>query len=181
MVERVNYEAQVNQMPVPYYYPHSSSASVKRIVGMTLAGGLIGMTGYYIPVQKDVFVQRAFDMTRNDAYDDISRLRDIAVEVDNGEVSTESKMILQQMGVAEDRTAIANKCIELENKVTDKTSVKTLKDGFASAFDNAKKKTHKMNALCSDAYREVRRNKFRWGVGIGSDIGLALGLLSSRD
>ena len=181
MVERVNYDAQVNQMPVPYYYPQSLGSSVKKLVGMTVAGGLVGMTGYYFPVQKDVFVQRAFDMTRNDVYDDISRLRDIAVEVDKGEVSTESKMILQQMGVAEDRTAITNKCIELEKKVTEKSSVKTLKDGFASVFDNAKKKTHKMDALCSDAFREVRRNKFRWGVGIGASIGLALGLIGSRN
>ena len=180
MVERVNYEAQVNQMPVPYYYPPASS-SKKRVLGMTVAGGLIGMNAYYLPVKKDVFVQRAFDMTRDEAFDDISRLRDIAVEVDKGEVSTESKMILQQMGVAEDRGAITNKCAELENKVTDKTSVQTLKDNFANVFDNFKKKTHKMDALCSDAYREVRRNKFRWGVGIGAGIGLALGLMSSRD
>ena len=181
MVERVNYEAQINQMPVPYYYPSSGKSSKKRVLGMTVAGGLIGMNSYYLPVKKDVFVQRAFDMTRNEAYEDILRLKDIAIEVDKGKVSTESKMILQQMGVAEDRGAIANKCIELENKVTDKTSVKTLKDGFANVFDNAKKKTHKMDALCSDAYREVRRNKFRWGVGIGAGIGLALGLMGSRD
>ena len=180
MVERVNYEAQVNQMPVPYYYPPATS-SKKRVLGMTVAGGLIGMNAYYLPVKKDVFVQRAFDMTRNEAFADISRLRDIAVEVDKGEVSTESKMILQQMGVAEDRSAITNKCIELENKVTDKTSVKTLKDNFANVFDNFKKKTHKMDALSSDAYREVRRNKFCWGLGIGAGIGLALGLMSSRD
>ena len=180
MVERVNYDAQINQMPIPYYYPPASS-SKKRVLGMALAGGLIGMNAYYIPVNKDVFVQRAFDMTRDEAFEDISRLRDIAVEVDKGEVSTESKMILQQMGVAEDRGAITTKCAELENKVTDKTSVKTLKDSFADVFDNFKKKTHKMDALCSDAYREVRRNKFRWGVGIGAGIGLALGLMSSRD
>lgn len=180
MVERVNYEAQVNQMPVPYYYPPRGS-SKKRVLGMAVAGGLIGMNAYYLPVNKDVFVQRAFDMTRNDAFDDISRLRDIAIEVDKEDVSTESKMILQQMGVAEDRGAIANKCIELENKVTDKGSVKALKDSFATAFDNFKKNTHKMDALCSDAYREVRRNKFRWGVGIGAGIGLALGWMSSRD
>ena len=52
---------------------------------------------------------------------------------------------------------------------------------FFVFIPNFKKKTHKMDALCSDAYREVRRNKFRWGVGIGAGIGLALGLMSNRD
>ena len=39
------------------YYPSSPSASKKRKIGATIAGGLIGMNAYYLPIKKDVFVQ----------------------------------------------------------------------------------------------------------------------------
>lgn len=179
MVERVNYEAQINQ--TPYSYMPAQGSSKKRKLGMTVAGGLIGMNAYYLPVKKDVFVQRGFDMKRNDNFSQIRSLRNIAEEVERNEVSTESKMILQQMGLAEDITAITNKCDALEKEVTDPASVKNIKNKFITCFDTYKKDTHLMDSACSDAFREVRRNKFRWGVGIGSAIGLALGLMGSRD
>ena len=38
------------------YYQPSPSASRKRKIGATIAGGLIGMNAYYLPVKKDSFV-----------------------------------------------------------------------------------------------------------------------------
>ena len=179
MTERVNYNAQVNQMPIPYYYPQSGSS--KKKYGLMVAGGLIGMNAYYLPIKKDVFVQRAFDMTRNEIYDQIRTLKNIAEEVDKNEVSTQSKMILQEFGLSENRDAITNKCIELDKKVSDPVLVKRLKDSFITSFDNCKKKTHLMDSVCADAYKAAKWNKFKWGVGIGSAIGLAIGLIGSRE
>jgi len=178
MTERINYEAQINQVPYSYIQPQSSN---KRKIGMMVAGGLIGMNAYYIPVKKDVFVQRGFDIKRNDNFSQIRSLKNIAKEIEKNEVSTESKMILQQMGLSEDINAITAKCDSLEKEVTDKASVKQIKDKFIDCFDRFKNKTHLMDGVCSDAYREVRRNKFKWGVGIGAGVGLALGLIGSRD
>lgn len=76
-----------------------------------LAGGLIGMNAYYFPVKKDVFVQNAFDLTKAEADNQIAVLTKIAQEVDKKNVSTQSKMILQEMGLAEDVVQITNKCI----------------------------------------------------------------------
>lgn len=181
MTERVSYEAQVNQIPAPYYYPQQTVPSKKRKYGTMLIGGLLGMNAYYLPVSKDTFVQRGFDRKRDDNFDQIRKLKTVAEEIEKENISTESKMILQEMGLPEDVSAITAKCVELEKEVTDPSSVQTIKGKFISSFENFKKKTHKMDAECSDAFRAAKWNKFKWGVGIGAGIGLALGLLSSRE
>lgn len=181
MVERVNYDAQVNQIPVPYYYPTSQGTSKMRVLGSTIAGGMIGMLGYYIPVTKDTFVQRGFDMKRDDNFAKIKRLKTIATEVENNCTSTESKMILRDMGVAEDVAAITDKCSELYKEVTETASVKKIKNSFITSFDSFKKETFNMDAQASDAFRAVKNNRFKWGVGIGAGIGLALGLRNSQN
>jgi len=180
MTERVSYEAQVNQIPAPYYYPQTGS-SKKRKYGTMLIGGLLGMNAYYLPVSKDTFVQRGFDIKRDDNFDQIRKLKTVAEEIEKENLSTESKMILQEMGLPEDINAVTAKCVALEKEVTDPSSVRTIKEKFINSFENFKKHTHKMDAECSDAFRAAKWNKFKWGVGIGSGIGLALGLLGSRD
>ena len=175
----VNYEEQINQ--APYYYSTYNNHSYRRKVGGMIAGGLLGTLAYYIPVTKDSFVQRGFDMTRDEAYNQIRSLKNIAEEIEAGQVSTKSKMILQDMGLPEDVNAITVKCTELEHNVSDKASVKAIKDKFADSFERCGKKTSLMDAASSDAYRAVKQNKFKWGLGIGAAIGLALGLLTSRD
>ena len=176
----VNYEAQVNQMPTPYLYS-SPASSKKRQTGLAIAGGLIGMNAYYIPVKKDTFVNRGFEMKRTENFDQIVSLRNIAEEVEKNKLSNESKMILEQLGVSADISAITRKCDELEKEVTDSASVKRIKDSFIDSFDRCKKNTHLMDSASSDAYKAVRRSKFWWGAGIGAGIGLALGLLGSRN
>lgn len=177
----VNYDAQVGQMPTPYYSGGSSSGSFKRKLGLALAGGMIGMNAYYLPVQKDSFVNRAFDITKKEADEQISTLKGIAEEVANNSVSTESKMILQDFGLAEDVVAITNKCTELDKRVSDPASVKALKEDFSRNFKRYKKNIALMDNNCAKAFKGVKQNKFKWGAGIGVGIGLALGLLTSRN
>ena len=90
-------------------------------------------------------------------------------------------MILQEMGLTEDISVITQKCIELDKKITDKTAVKNLKDNFANNFDTFKKHPSLMENTCNEAFRSVKKTKLYWGLGIGASIGLALGLLSSRE
>lgn len=38
-----------------------------------------------------------------------------------------------------------------------------------------------MENTCNEAFRSVKKTKLYWGLGLGAAIGLALGLLSSRE
>ncbi len=167
--------------PSMTYYQPNPSAARKRKIGATMAGALIGMNAYYLPVSKDIFIQRAFDITKNQTQSQIATLAKIAKEVDKKAVSTESKMILQEMGLTEDVSVITQKCIELDKKITDKTAVKNLKDNFANNFDTFKKQPSLMENTCNEAFRSVKKTKLYWGLGLGAAIGLALGLLTSRE
>lgn len=148
---------------------------------MTMTGGLIGMMAYYLPVKKDSFVQQAFDIAKNDADEKIVALRNIAEEVGQNNVSTQSKMVLQDMGLAEDVVEITNKCSEIDKTVTDPVSVKALKEDFSRNFDSYKKNSALMDNTCAGAFKAIKKSKFVWGIGIGSAIGLALSLLASKD
>ncbi len=170
-----------SNMQAGAYYPTSRSGQIKRAIGMTMTGGLIGMTAYYTPVKKDAFIQKAFDITKNDADEKIVALRNIAEEVEQNNVSTQSKMVLQDMGLTEDVVQITDKCSEIDKKVTDSTSVKALKDDFSRNFDSYKKNSSLMDNTCAGAFKAVKKSKFAWGVGVGAAIGLALSLLASKD
>ncbi len=176
----VNYDAQVGQMPVPYS-TISSSGSRKRKIGATMAGAMIGMNAYYLPIKKDTFINRAFDITQKEAEDQITALKSIAQEVVDNKVSTESKMILQDLGLAEDVVSITNKCTALDRKVSDPASVKALKEDFSKNFASYKKNIALMDNTCAKAFKAIKQNKFKWGAGIGAGIGLALALIASRD
>ena len=162
------------------YYPPSPSVQKKKTIGLAAAGGLIGMNAYYLPVKKDVFVQRAFDVAHNEATTQILALRNAAKEVLENKVSPESKMILQEMGLSEDFKQITNKCIDLDRKVSDPSSVKNLKADFASNFAKYKKDASLMDNNCAKAFKIIKRNKFLWGLGIGAAIGAALSLIGSK-
>lgn len=173
-----NYDTQVGQTP---YYPTTSGGSTKRKIGAALAGAMIGMNAYYLPVQKDAFVNKAFNITQKEAEEQIATLKTIAEEVADSSVSTESKMILQEMGLPEDITAITNKCIALDRKVSEPSLVKALKRDFRRNFDSYKKNIALMDNNCAKAFKAVKQNKFKWGAGIGAGVGLVLGLITSRD
>ena len=170
--------------PHQVYYTtqrQSSPTTKANVVGLALLGGLLGMPAYYLPVRKNTFVNRAFNIKRDNNYDKIECLKEAAKEVEKKKLSTESKLLLKDLGVGQSIPAITRKCQELEKEVTNKASVKALKDNFADVFENCGKDTHKMDSACADAYKAVRFSHFRWGIGIGAGIGLAIGLLSLKD
>ena len=163
------------------YYPPSPSEKQKKRIGATIAGGLIGMNAYYLPVTKDSFVQRAFDITKNKTQNQIAVLGKIAKEIENKSLSTEEKMILQEMNLSEDVAQIAHKCIELDNSVSDTSMIKSLKDNFIRNYNSFKKEPSLMDKTSNEAFRAVKKTKFKWGLGIGAAIGLALGLIIGRN
>ncbi len=176
----MDYNTQVNQIPYPYY-PVTPSGSNKRKAGLMLAGGLIGMNAYYMPVKKDVFVNKAFELTQYDALQKASDLEKIAEEVEKNKLSSKSKMMLEEMGLTPSVDAISAKCKEIKAKVTDEVSVKRIKEHYAGNFEKYKKNIALTDNIASDAFKAVKRSKFWWGTGIGAGIGLALGLMSSRN
>ncbi len=167
--------------PSMMYYQPNPAAARKRKAGATIAGALIGMNAYYLPVKKDMFVQRAFDITKEQTEAQIAALAKIAKEIDSKSITTESKMILQEMGLSQDVKAITQKCIELDKKITDPASIKNLKDVFVQNYDTFRKQPSLMDKTSNEAFRAVKKTKFKWGAGIGAAIGLALGLLTSRE
>ena len=54
------------------------------------------MNAYYLPIKKDVFVQKAYDITKDEANAQIASLAQAAKEVETKKVSTESKMICKK-------------------------------------------------------------------------------------
>lgn len=167
--------------PSMTYYQPNPAAERKRKIGATLAGGLIGMNAYYLPVNKDIFIQRAFDITKEQTQAQIATLAKIAKEVDNKSITTESKMILQEMGLPSDVKVITQKCIELDKSISDPVSIKNLKDEFIKNYNTFKKQPSLMDKTSNEAFRAVKKTKFRWGTGIGAAIGLVLGLITSRE
>lgn len=167
---------------VPYaYQPVSPATRVRKIVGTTMMTGMVGMCAYYLPVSKDSFTQTAFDIKKNDAAEQIATLKNIAEEIDSNKLTTQSKMILNDMALAEDVNAISAKCSELEKSVTDPANVKALKNEFRNNFDSYKKNVALMDNTCAQAFKNIKWSRFRWGMGIGAAIGLASGLVSGRD
>lgn len=165
--------------PNTAYYSPAADKKIKA--GGTILGGLLGMTAYYIPVTRDEFVNRAFKITKDEANDQIVALTNAVKEIEKGSLSSENKMILQEMGVGEDIVDITRKCMDIDQKVSDPTSVRNLKTYFHDNFANFKKNPHLMDNNCASAFKKVKWTKFKWGVGIGAAVGLALGLLTSKD
>ena len=159
----------------------SPAASKKRKIGSTIFGGLLGMTAYYLPITKDEFVNRAFKVTKNEANSQIASLVKATKEVEKNSLSSESKMILQEMGVNANIQEITQKCMDIDQKVSDPDAVKNLKKFFNDNFKNFKKNQHLMDNNCAEAFKSLKWNKFKWGVGIGAAIGLALSLMTSRE
>lgn len=159
----------------------SPAASKKRKIGATIFGGLLGMTAYYIPVTKDEFVNRAFKLQKQEANSQIASLAQAVKEIEKNSLSSESKMILQETGVNADIKDITKKCMEIDKKVSDPASVKSLKKYFNDNFKTFKKNIHLMDNICADAFKSVKWSKFKWGTGIGAALGLAFSLMSSRD
>lgn len=162
-------------------YPQSSQGGYKKMFGGMIAGGLIGMNAYYLPLNKKAFAEKAFDIHKNEINGQIAALRNAADEISKEKLSTNSKLILQEHGLAEDIVQIGNRCIVLDHSITNETDVKNYKKIFEDGFAAMKKEACLRNNEASQAFKELKRSKFWWGTGIGAVVGLALCLIASRD
>lgn len=150
-------------------------------VGATILGGLLGMTCYYLPVGKDVFVNTAFRVTKKNAENDIKCLKEAADEITKNKLSNDAKIFLTRLGVAENINSIAQKCKDLKDSITDKVRVTTLKKDFADNFQNYKKDGSLMDTVTSKAMSTIKWNGFKWGMTIGALLGAALSLIATQD
>lgn len=162
-------------------YPQNRGFSPTKMLGGALLGGTLGMAAYYIPVNKNAFVNEAFKVTKKNTEADIVNLKVAANEVKEARVTNESKILLQRLGVAEDFDAIINKCKTLHDSVNDSAAVKNLKSTFETGFDGFKKQASLMDNNAAEAMRNIKWRGFNWGMLIGAVSGLALGMLNSRD
>ncbi len=166
-------------MSMNYY--HSSVSEKSKRIGATVLGGVLGMTCYYLPISKDVFVNSAYRVVKNNAKRDIKGLREAADEISANKVSNESKILLHRLGVAENVDAIKAKCTALRESVTDPATVKAMKKDFADNFKSYKKDASLMDPVCAKAMSNIKWNGFKWGMGIGALLGAALSLVATKD
>lgn len=171
-----NYDASMNYGGA---YPAPTSKSKKA--GAALMGGLLGMTCYYLPISKDVFVNEAFRVTKNNAEKDMKALEQAAGEISKNNVSGESKILLKRLGVSETIDAIADKCKTLRASITDPATVKAMKADFDSNFKSYKKQASLMDTNTAKAMSNIKWNGFKWGAAVGAVLGLALSLVLGRD
>ena len=163
------------------YGGYASVSPRSKRIGATVLGGLIGMTCYYLPVNKDLFVGTAFNVARKNTEKDIKALEIAADEISKNKLTNENKIFLTQMGVSENLQSIAQKCKELKEAITDKAKVLALKKDFADNFKNYKNNESLMDTVTSKAMSTLRWNGFKWGMAIGALLGASLSLLATRD
>lgn len=174
-----NYDAAVGYAPIG----QGGANKKAKKAGAALLGGLVGMTAYYLPVSKDVFVNQAFSVHKKEINNHINGLKQAAGELSSGtpSLSIESKMLLNKLSVAENVTDIMAKSKELEKSITDSTEVKNLKSTFANGFAAFKKNASTMDNTASEAMKNIKWNGFKWGMGIGAAFCLALSCLFGRN
>lgn len=173
----VNYDASLN-----YYNSSNSKPSDKsKMLGAALLGGLLGTTCYYLPVSKDTFVNVAYGVKKNNVENDIKALTQAADEISKNKITNESKILLNRLGLNELIDEISNKCRELKEGITDADTVKSMKKDFADNFKKYKKDASLMDTVTSKAMSTIKWNGFKWGMGIGAVLGLALSLVLGRN
>lgn len=151
-----------------------SQQNKSKAIGAGTALGVIGMSAYHLPVTKNRFVRTAYNVQKGLTEDIIERLNDSADEVAKNKVTPETKVFLNEHGVAETLDAISNKCIELKKSITDKNAVKTLKEYFANNFKDFKKSEELADVISSKALSRIRWTNLGWGAFIGFILGNAL-------
>lgn len=172
-----NYD--VASYPQAMQSPRSRKANK---VGAAMVGGLAGMGAYYIPVTKNNFVDQAFKVHSKNVNADIEGLKQAAGELSlsSPKLSNESKILLNRLGVRDNLTDIFDKTKTLSDEITDSTSVKSIKSGFASGFEAFKKNADTMDNVASEAMKNIKWNNFRWGIGLGAALMLGISCLFDR-
>ena len=93
-----------------------------------------GHESYFLPVTKDRFVRNAYNIHKEIAEDKIELLNKSAEELSKNKLSSESKIFLKDISVAENIDDIANKCAELKKSFTDDGLVKTFTVTKSASF-----------------------------------------------
>ncbi len=165
-----------------YNQPVVMTTSPGKKLGHALMGGLIGMGAYYLPVNKDVFVNKAFKVHKEQVGNDIKSLTQTAstMSISSGDLSIENKLMLQKLGVSENLTAVMDKAKDLEKSITDSAIVKNTKKGFENGFEAFKKSASSMDNITNEAMQRVRWSAFKWGAGIGAALFLAGTYISDK-
>ena len=145
-----------------------------KSIGAGTALGIIGMSAYHLPINKNRFVRTAYNVQKNLTEDIIERLNDSADEVAKNKVTPETKVFLSEHGVAETLDAISDKCRDLKKSITDKNAVKTMKEYFSNKFKNFKKSEELADIVSSKALSRIRWTNLGWGAVIGFILGNAL-------
>lgn len=136
--------------------------------------GVVGMSAYHLPITKGRFVRNAFDVKTKMVEDNIALLSESAYEISKNKLSSDNKLFLSQLGVAETFEEISNKCAELKKSVTDDGLVKTAKEFFENNFEAFKKSEATQDIVVSKAFKKIRWTNFAWGAFIGLVIGNVL-------
>ena len=158
--------------------PREHSKARAAAAGM----GTLGMLAYYLPVTKGRYVEAAYNVVRNDTLDNIDSLNSSALSLTKkGKVNAEQRLFLSQLGLNEDILSINTKISQLKDSISDATTIKNLKQGFADSFEVCKKNVVERDAISMKAFNKIRWTNFAWGVGIGALTGYVLGLLKAKD
>lgn len=173
-----NYDASIGYPP-----PQSVRTSRTKKAGAAVLGGIAGMGAYYLPVSKDAFVNEAFKVHKKEVTNQINGLKQAAGELESGAgtLTTESKMLLNKLGVGSTVGDVMAKSKLLEAEITDSNSVKNIKSTFANGFAAFKKNASTMDNVTSEAMKNIKWNGFKWGMGIGAALCLALSCIFGRN
>lgn len=147
-----------------------------RALGAALGCGVVGMAAYYIPVDKNTFVDEAFSVLKKDTQLKTDRLTLCADEIAANKLTNKNKMFLNDLRVAETLDAVKAKCSELREGVSDSFKVKNIKEEFDRNFQLYKKSAAARDNTVSKAMSNIKWSRFGWGAAIGAVIGLALSL-----
>jgi len=172
---------------VPGTYYNTASYPVrgdnKRRAGYTIGGGLLGMAAYNLPISHDAFVNNAFKETTKEVMDNIEQLQKASNDISKNNLKNESKIFLNNIGIAENDAAIKNKIKSLYESITLENQVKQLKDNLSSNYKTYKVRgnAHTMDNIATKTFNYIKWENFKWGAGICAAIGLAYGLIKNRD
>lgn len=150
------------------------NSNKSKAIGAGAVLGMVGMNAYFLPVKKDRFVRTAFNIVKEETQDKLDMLEDSAIQITNKNLKPKNKLFLSQLGLDENIDVINAKCIELKNYITDKMSVKDIKQFFEDNFKTFKKSEASMDDVASRAFSRIKWTNFTWGTVIGFILGAVL-------
>lgn len=158
----------------------ANSNPAARAFGAALGCGALGMTSYYMPINKNTFVEEAFDVLKKETQSKIDVLTLSGDEIANNKLTNKNKIFLNEMGVMETLDAVKDKCKELREGITDSFKVKELKGDFDRNFEMYKKSASSRDNTVSQAMKNIKLSRLGWGAAIGAVVGIAFSLMKNN-